>query len=92
MSIREKIEIKNMKKIWARIGTTIPLTDEEYKTFINALRDRDYDKAADIIWSTDSLKWVYDGDSYIPCEPECLDMKGYEDMDDDFWTESEIVL
>ena len=67
-----------MKRLWARIGMSIPCTDEEYEE-LKLLMETDVDKAQDLLWKMVYKTSYYDGESYLP--PDADDNPNHEDFE-----------
>lgn len=67
-----------MKRLWARIGMSIPCTDEEYEE-LKLLMETDTDKAQDLLWKMVYKTSYYDGESYLP--PDADDNPNHVDFE-----------
>ena len=67
-----------MKRLWARIGTTIRCTDEEYER-LKELMETDTSKAQIMLWELYYFNHELDGDSYLP--PDADDNPNHDEFD-----------
>lgn len=58
-----------MKRLWARIGTTIQCSDEEYEK-LKELMETDEDKAQSFLWDLYNKHHELDGESYLPADTD----------------------
>lgn len=52
-----------MKKLWARVGMTFEVSDEDYKTISDAIKNNDCNTVSDILFKSN---YYTDGDGYLP--------------------------
>ena len=67
-----------MKRLWARVGTTIKCTDKEYEK-LKELMKTNTSKAQDFLWELYYMNHELDGNSYLP--PDVDNNPNHEEFD-----------
>lgn len=65
-----------MKKIWARIGTTFEISDEDYEALKIAIAANDAEAVSNVLCNSPHYT---DGNSYLPAD--CDDNPNADDFD-----------
>jgi hypothetical protein len=59
-------EKKTMKRLWARMGMSVDVTDEEHAELVELLKEGKEDEAREIIVDMFLCNGYINGDSYMP--------------------------
>lgn len=65
-----------MKKLWARVGMTFEVSDEDYKLIVIAIKNEDRKKVSKILFNSNHCA---EGDSYLP--GDCEDNPNEEEFE-----------